>query len=233
MYYTLAQGFQGSMIVVYSKPWEDFQNKYLQVWQYGVNYPLPKKEISFWPDTEPYIFERMGAMRSTFSVGHGAWVVFGKNDKPKAGKAPNGWIRLWAATYSAGRTISFGTGCKGRLASVPRMHSNEQFAQLGRPYWIDFERFPASANLFLVLGTRCRTTDLTPMGGPGCELNIDFPAWVPLKVNASGRLRLTWNVPNDNTLIGRHFFTQSWVSAPSANALLAVTSNALRTQISQ
>jgi hypothetical protein len=232
-YYTLAPGFQGSMIIVYSKPWEDFQNMYLQIWQYGINFPMPTKEIAFWTGNEPFDFERLGGMRSTFSIGHAVWVVYGKNDKPTAGQAPNGWVRLWASSYSTGRTISFGTGCKGRLPKIPRMHADEQFAQLSLPYWMEFEDFPANANFFLVLGTKCVRTDLTLMGAPGCELNIDFPIAVPLKVNAAGTLMLTWNVPNDSNLIGQYFFTQSWVVSPVANALLAVTTNALRTTISR
>lgn len=231
--YTLAPGFQGSMIVVYSKPWEDFQNKYIQIWQYGLNVPIGgSKEINFWADKEPYMFERLVGMRNTSSVGQGAWLVYGKNDKPKAGQAPNGQVRLWAVTYSTGRTISFGTGCRGTLAQVPRMHANEQFASLGNPYYVNFDRFPLLANFFLALGMKCQTLDLGAIGAPGCELNIEFPVIAPLRVGVNGQLKLTWNVPNQNNLIGAFFYSQSFVLNSRANPAGAITSNALRTTIS-
>lgn len=232
-WYTLAPGFQGSMLVVYSKPWEDFQNKYLQIWQYGVNFPLPSKEIQFWPDTEPYVFERMSGMRSTSSVGQAAWVVYGKNDQPTPGQAPNGWVRLWAATDSTGRTISFGTGCRGSLPEIPKMAADEQFAMLGQPYIVEFSGFPANAFYYLAVGTKCETLDLTGLGAAGCELNIDFPVVVRQQVTSAGVRSLRWFVPNDRNLIGRFFYSQAFVLSPGANPAGVVTSNAIRTSISQ
>jgi hypothetical protein len=234
-WYTLAPGYQGSMVVVYAKPWEDFQNKYVQVWQYGVNVPLPSKELNFWADNEPYMFERLSGMRSTGSVGQGAWTVFGQNTHPPTGitpLAPNGQVRLWALTYQTGRTVSFATGCRGSLKQTPRMSANSEFPILGGKYHVDFDQFPPNALFFLAVGFKCQTIDMTPMGAPGCEINIDFPLIAGLAVNATGSLRLTWSVPNDPKILGAHVMTQSYVLHPTANAAKAITSNALRSIIS-
>lgn len=230
--YTVSAGYQGSLIVVYSKAHEDFQNKYIQVWQYGVNLPIPTKEISFWPDTEPYMFERLVSMRSTGSVGQAAWLVYGKNDKPSPGQAPNGQVRLWLVTPSTGRTVSFGTGCLGSHGQVPKLHADDQFAQIGNPYYVECERFPILANFIMALGTKCQPLDLGAIGAPGCTLEIDFPVLAPLQVDVTGYLKLTWNVPNDVSLIDRYFFSQAFVRDPRGNSAGAITSNALRTVIS-
>ena len=55
---------------------------------------------------------------------------------------------------------------------------------------------------------------------------------VPLRVGVNGQLKLTWNVPNQNNLIGAFFYSQSFVLNSRANPAGAITSNALRTTIS-
>ena len=181
------------------------------------------------------MFERLSGMRSTGSVGQAAWMVHGVNTHPPIGKvalAPNGLVRLWALTYQSGRTISFGTGCRGSLKEVPRMSANEQFAEINQKCYLDFDRFTPKAQFFLALGFKCQTFDMTPMGAPGCELNIDFPAIVGLAVSNAGTLQLYWDIPNDFRLLGAHFVSQSFVLHPIANQAQAVTSNALRSVIS-
>ena len=230
--YTVCPGLGNAVFVVYSKPWEDFQNKYMQIWLDGVNQPFPTKEIQYWADTEPYVFERLGAMRNSGSLGHGAWIVYGKNDKPTPGQAPNGWVRMWLVTTTVGRTISYGTGCPGLGGITPRMRANPLNApQIGVQYQLDIDRLPSRAFFTLMLGFNCQKLNLGFLGAPACHVDTDYPAVYPLQANAAGELQLAWVIPNSLSMVGLHLISQCVVfdyTAPGS----VTTTNALRTIIS-
>ena len=231
-YYTVAPGIQDAVFVFYSKPWEDFQHKYMQIWLHGVNQKwFGGQEIQFWNDTAPLVFERLGALRNTSSLGHAVWLSYGKTDAPINGLAPNGIVRLWAVTTNLGRTASFGTGCSGANGQVPRMRANStNLPQLGNRYQIDIDRMPSQAMFTLLLGFQCQKLNLGFMGAGACDLHTDYPVVYPLQASANGDFSLQWPIPNDPTLIGLHLLSQSVVFDYSAPGNVTVT-NALRTII--
>lgn len=234
-YYTLAPGIDGSMGVIYSKPWETFKSMYVQVYQWGkvvILTPTGVKEIDFWPDTEPYIFERLCGMRAGHSVGMGGWLVYSHTDTLGSVQAPQGMLRMWLLTFSTGRSISFGVGCQGQARAAPRIHANRQFPQIGFNYYLSGDRFSPLANFLLMGGTKCQHIDLGFLGAAGCALEIDFPVLIAQQANFNGQYSATFLIPNQSSLIDESVFMQCFVFDRSANSFGAITSNALRAILS-
>jgi hypothetical protein len=224
--YSLAVAADDLVSVVYSKAFEVFQHLYIRSYKDG-KAVLPELRLNS-ASAKPYSFEWITGLRNGSSSGAAHWLIYGRTDLPSPGGSyPNGKVELWTMGSSWGRTVAFGTGCQGKLASTPRMRANDSRPITNTKYTLHFDRFPNSGKFFLAIGTKCSPLDLAFMGAPGCKLDIDFPIIVSLAVDNTGKLSIPWSVPNDSKLIGARFYAQSLAAAPGTNPAGAVTSNAI------
>ena len=217
------------MTVVYSKAFETFTNLYFRQYKDGVSV-LPEIKLS--PSgSKPYSYEWITGLRNGDFASLSTWLAFGQTNAPAPnnGTYPNGQVDFWKAGSGIARTISFGTGCQGTLTKRPRVHARDSRPALGAGFKLTLDRFPATANFFLAIGTQILNPPLNLgfMGAPTCELNINFPLIVGLQMPSSGTMTVPWTVPNNNNLIGVSVFAQCLVIAPGSTPGNVVTTNAL------
>ena len=227
--YTLASAAGGNVFAVYSKSFETFASLYVQGFNKGSSV-LPEVKIS--GATKPYSFEWITGIRNGDHSYSAAWLSFGKTDAPSPnnGTYPNGQVDFWRlGSNSIARSVALGTGCQGKLAKRPRVHAYDTLPTLGTTFKIQLDRFPASANFFLAIGTSILLPPLNLgfMYSPTCDLNNTFPLIVPLQVPSSGVMTIPWNVPNDPNLIGARVYAQCLVVSPGSTPGNVVTTNSL------
>lgn len=232
---TMSGGLNNAVVVAYSKPFEDFSKLYTQVFAGGVQ-TIPEIQVSSPTNVYPLQFEWVTGLRQGDRGSEPAFVTYGKTDAaaPNNGPYANGQVAFWRiGTPDGGRTVAFGVACQGSLNEAPRIQAKSARPRIGQTYTMSLDRFPASTNLFLALGTKpyAPGIDLGIMGAPGCTLDIDVPLVVGLKADSSGQVSLPTQIANDTKLIGVTVYTQSLCAAPGANAGGLLTSNALMLQI--
>jgi hypothetical protein len=221
-WFTLSFAGDDSVNVLYSKPSEDWQNLYWEVWKNGAQVVGPIAPVT---STSLYKFEWVTGFRNYQVQSAGMFLVWGEHDQT-AMPPQSGTVSFWRMG-ATGRSVEFGTACQGTLSAAPRLRCTSH-PSAGSSINVVFDQNPASANCMVVIGTQPLASPLNLgfMGAPTCALDIDFPIIVPMAVNAQGELSVPWAIPSA-TAAGTKVYVQNFVLAPGANAAGAVTSNAL------
>ncbi|MBK8098138.1 MAG: hypothetical protein IPK26_13585 [Planctomycetes bacterium] len=146
---------------------------------------------------------------------------------------PNG--DYWAYVPTNPATVDLHrTGCAAG-GTVPTILPTEPWTRpwLGETYSIAVSPLPANLAMLTAgfgdqqHGQQPLPMDLTPLGMPGCMLNITPETTVLLTGNNS-RATANLPVPNTASLLGQHLFQQALVLAPGANAAGLVVSDSVR-----
>lgn len=126
----------------------------------------------------------------------------------------------------------FGAPCGGRLAKAPRLDVTGSF-KIGTNFSLGLRNVPGNGPAVLVAGTSHARIgglpilpfDLGNFGAPGCTIYVAPDASLPLAISG-GAGRVNLSIPSLTYLVDAFFFTQGLVSAPGANALGALASDA-------
>lgn len=143
-------------------------------------------------------------------------------------------MRLWSGVLYYGTQNltglaglgAYGPGCAGTLG-VP--HATGSLPQLGASLTIDVNNLAQSLAIMLT-GMADPLTDLAPFGAPGCWVRVS-PDISGLLLGAGNAAQWQLPIPNHPSLMGVGFFHQALSLDPSANALGAVMSDALASQL--
>ncbi|MEE2888498.1 MAG: DNRLRE domain-containing protein [Planctomycetota bacterium] len=107
---------------------------------------------------------------------------------------------------------SFGIGCKGPLAGVPKL-SLAAPPVAGRNIDLELDVFAPSRPFFLVMGLNNKNwsgiplpLDMTQFGFPGCFLNVEYRRPFPMLSDAQGKLKLV--VSTGGIRPGERFYAQ-------------------------
>lgn len=130
----------------------------------------------------------------------------------------------------AASTVVFGGGCAGRSLAVattgfgPGAPLVRERPRLGGTYSVDGSSLGANGYCFHVLGVAATFVDLTPLGAPGCALEVSYLDTVFRFADATGAASWTVPIPEVVALIGAQLQSQVAVLDLS-NALGITTSN--------
>ena len=158
--------------------------------------------------------------------------LFGGEGK---GLLADGWNGF--GSKAAGYSL-LGVGCKGS-SGTPQLYCTK-YPKLGQPFEFRVVGMTAARSGVILAGltdllwkTVTLPLDLSPLGASACHLFISIDAELGFTADATGATTFNVRLPNDQTLLGLHFFNQAFVLSPGSNALGLITSNAGRAFIGQ
>ena len=119
----------------------------------------------------------------------------------------------------------YGSGCPG-TQGVPVIGSSDD-AHVNTSFDVVLTSAPANAPAVLSIGASATSTALDPTGAPGCTLLNSAEILLPGTTDASGSATVSYQIPNDPSLLGVSEFYQFGVTDPGANALGWITTAGL------
>ena len=141
----------------------------------------------------------------------------------------NGIAQFFNITGNAARAVELGIACSGSLAANPGLRALN-LPLIGKQFDIQWDRLPPTAPFFLAIDFKCLAApfDMAVMGAPKCFLygQLLIPLG-PFPAQASGTFKLSGQIPNNSSLVGRGLILQSVIVARGANAVGLLATNAL------
>lgn len=151
------------------------------------------------------------------------------------GSSPGNYYIDLAPRPRASTTV-FSGGCGGRTLSLPTTNAGSgspqvlESAYVGMTYAIEGSNLGANGFAFHVVGLAPTAVDLTPLGAPGCTLEVSFVDTLFQFADAAGRATWTVTVPESAALVGTTLHSQAAVLDLS-NQLGITISNRVATKI--
>ncbi len=127
----------------------------------------------------------------------------------------------------AGKFLTYGAGCPGADGRKPRIGVG-RYPHVGQPLDITLTAAPFSKAAALRVGIGRTSLDITSFGMPGCNLLTSLAIMavdLSATVDASGRASMTFQMPNQSSLIGGQLVFQWWIVEPTVNPRQLINSN--------
>jgi hypothetical protein len=195
-FYGLGRTVGNSMYVFYSRPQDNYNTLYYELWSAGTSVlPMP---IAISTTTTANRFEWVAGVRRRHNGHSPMAVTWGLRQNGTS----SGQVDLWRLGGRGFYTV-YGSGCQGNLGAEPEVTANTVPAP-GAMTTITWSGMPVSSSCYLGLGLNAVTPiPLTFLSAPDCTLDHDLAVLAyPGSTTAAGDYVFSATVPNLPSLIG-------------------------------
>ncbi|MHC4515578.1 MAG: hypothetical protein ACYS5W_18015 [Planctomycetota bacterium] len=195
-FYGLARAIGNQVLIFYSKPSENFNTLYYEIWSGGK--ALLPKPITLSATTTTNRFEWVSGVRRRHN-GHSPMVfTWGL----RTASTNSGQVDIWRIGGRGFYTV-YGSGCQGNLGDEPQVTANGRPSQ-GSTNTVTWSGMPKSAQSWLGIGVNAVTPiPMNMFGAPMCTLDTDLLVAVfGGSTTPAGTYVFSANVPSSPSFLG-------------------------------